>query len=99
MSATQWEELQHIRIDDEDPDFDRLSDSDKQDVAHALRVYAKTGQGGDVSYSAPGSLESDVIRVGRLEVDVEIYRHHPDGPTLVVAGFSPAPHESTEIDN
>lgn len=57
-------------------------------MAHAVRTFARTGRGGTVTMHAPGSIDSDVLRAGRIEIDVEIRRDHPKGPTLVVTGFS-----------
>jgi hypothetical protein len=85
-----------IEIDDDDPDFDLLSEREQDEVIHALKVYAKTRQGGTVAHHAPGSIPYDVIRVGRVEIDVRINGAHPKGPTLVVTGFSLAADDSAD---
>jgi hypothetical protein len=88
-----WVDLRDIRIDVEDATLGELSDEEQEDVYRELTAYARTGIGGTVAMRARGSREYDVLRVGRLEIDVTVDR---DGRTLIVDGIAVASDESDD---
>jgi hypothetical protein len=94
-----WPRFERIFLDEDDPDFARLRRSEQLDVVHAIEVFAETGgKGGTAVVWPAGAIITDVILVGRLEVDLDLYPDHPDGPTLVVTGISRAVREPMADD-
>jgi hypothetical protein len=82
-----WKELR-VELDENDPDYDSLSQDDQDAIVKALVRYATTGLGKTVAYPPPGALPYEILQAGDIEIDVRIDHEHPLGPTLVVGGFS-----------
>jgi len=76
-------------------DLERLSREEQSEVERVLELFAKTGCGADTILRAPGALPYELLRAGRLEIEVEVHRGD-EGATsvLLVCGIYVAPDES-----